>query len=157
MITTLLFDFSRVLLHPKDPQYTGTMNGLNNELSAQNPHYVFFDYFVINTELLDFLKPLKATLSINMFTTDVIQEKPEVKAFTDPIFERTFKANDLGIAKTDPHAYAVIAKELGKLPEEILFVDDTAENIAAAQQAGLQTIQYTSNATLFEKINQLIH
>jgi putative hydrolase of the HAD superfamily len=54
-------------------------------------------------------------------------------------------SHHLGIAKPDPAIYAHAAQGLGVPPAEILFVDDRAENIAAARVAGMHAIQYTSH------------
>ncbi len=45
MITTILSDFSRVILLPKNPLYTGTLNGLNKQLMENDPDYPFFYLF----------------------------------------------------------------------------------------------------------------
>ena len=52
----------------------------------------------------------------------------------------------LGMAKPEAAIYAHAAEGLATPPEEILFIDDRAENIAAARAAGMQAIQYTSHA-----------
>jgi putative hydrolase of the HAD superfamily len=57
---------------------------------------------------------------------------------------------ELGIAKPDPAIYLHACKGLGVSPFETLFLDDKPENIAAAQAAGLQAIQFTN-------IDQLRH
>lgn len=150
MITTLLFDFSNVLLFAKDPTYTGTMNGLHKELSAQNPNYDFFEYFTLNNDILDYLKTWKQHVSLNIFTTDVVQKKTEVKKILDEIFEQTLAANDYGLSKKDPRAYLFIAGQLKKFPKEIVFIDDTLANLQAAEQAGYNTYQYTNNKDLIE-------
>jgi len=43
-------------------------------------------------------------------------------------------------AKKDPASYSRIAQELRRIPQEILFLSDTAAELAAASQAGLGAI-----------------
>ncbi|MEU3059698.1 HAD family phosphatase [Streptomyces subrutilus] len=43
----------------------------------------------------------------------------------------------IGSAKPEPAAYAWCVRELGLAPGEILFVDDRADNVAAARELGL--------------------
>ena len=72
MIKTLLFDFSRVLLHPTDKTYKGSLNNLHRELK-DNESYYLFNYFELNQELLDYLKTVKNKFELCIFTTDIIQ------------------------------------------------------------------------------------
>jgi len=143
MITTILSDFSRVILNPKDKNYTGTLNGLHKELSEKNENYPFFDYFEFNDEILNVYRQLKTKYSVNIFTTGTIQNTPEVRQVIDPIFEHIYTAKDFGLDKKQPEAYLFIAKKLNKKPSEILFIDDQQANIDAAKKAGLNTILYT--------------
>jgi putative hydrolase of the HAD superfamily len=53
-------------------------------------------------------------------------------------------------AKPEPEIYQHAAEGLQTPPENILFIDDKAENIAAALAAGMQAIQYSDHAT-FER------
>jgi putative hydrolase of the HAD superfamily len=53
-------------------------------------------------------------------------------------------------AKPEPEIYQHAAEGLQTPPENILFIDDRAENIAAALHAGMQAIQYSDHAT-FER------
>ncbi|MFB7265472.1 HAD family hydrolase [Streptomyces nojiriensis] len=50
----------------------------------------------------------------------------------------------IGSAKPEPAAYEWCVRELGLPPEEILFVDDRAENVDAARRLGLQGHVFTS-------------
>ncbi|WP_327738753.1 HAD family phosphatase [Streptomyces nojiriensis] len=50
----------------------------------------------------------------------------------------------IGSAKPEPAAYQWCVRELGLPPEEILFVDDRAENVDAARRLGLQGHVFTS-------------
>ncbi len=63
----------------------------------------------------------------------------------------------MGLDKKTPEAYKYILDKLKLPPSDLLFVDDSAENIAAATQAGLQTIQFVSeNQTIQDLKNVLL-
>ena len=51
---------------------------------------------------------------------------------------------ELGIGKPDPAIYIHTCEQLDLLPSETLFLDDKAENTAAAEKVGLQAIQVSS-------------
>ncbi len=154
MAKILLFDFSRVLLHPKDPDYSGSLNDLYHSLLAKES-YDFFAYFALNTELLDFLRTIKTKFSLYILTSEIIQNAPEIRGILDEILDDVFSAKNLGLSKKDPQIYRLIAEKLQKNPNEITFIDDTIENIYPAKEAGLQTISYTSNKQLIKELQNL--
>ncbi len=56
----------------------------------------------------------------------------------------------IGSAKPEPAAYEWCVRELGLPPEEVLFVDDRAENVDAACRLGLQGHVFTSPEALWD-------
>lgn len=155
MIKVLLFDFSRTLLFPKNKTYEGKLNPLHAELSS-NLGYHFFDHFEFNQELLDYLKELENEYDLCIFTSGMIQNAPEVRKTVDPIFKRIFSGKELGFGKKDQKAYLLIAKELGRKPVEILFIDDSPSNLEVAKSVGLKTLQFRSNKQLFTNLEKLL-
>lgn len=148
MITTIISDFSRVILDTKDKSYRGTLNGLHREMTQKFGNYNFFEYFEFNTELLDFYNTLKAKYSINIFTAGVIQKEPVVQKVISPIFDNIFSAQELHTEKSDTDAYKLILDTLKCKAEETIFIDDQEENLLAAGQTGIQTIKFKSNIQL---------
>ena len=55
----------------------------------------------------------------------------------------------LNLAKPEPAIYHHAVEGLGTPPDQILFIDDRADNIEAALAAGMQAIQYTDHS-IFE-------
>lgn len=155
MITTLLFDFSRVLLLPKDITYKGELNALHRDLSSQ-PAYSFTENFELNQPLFDLLKQLKNHQELYIFTSGNIQNALEVKVALEPLFKQVFSAMDIGHNKKDPQAYTKILTLISKNPEEVLFIDDSPENVGAARQAKLNAIQYISFEQLTKDLQKLL-
>lgn len=146
MYKAIIFDFSRVLLFPKDSNYTGTLNSLNQKLNDEfGIDYDFFSYFYLNKELIHLIKDLCPASTLFIFTTDIIQDRPEIREEIDSFITEIYRANELGVNKNTPDAYKVLLNEVGLRPEEALFIDDTVENIEAAKQAGLSTLVYKDN------------
>ncbi|MBI2022108.1 HAD-IA family hydrolase [Candidatus Daviesbacteria bacterium] len=154
MIKVLLLDFSRVLLHPKDKSYQGGLNDLHKKLSRDSS-YKIFDHFELNEELIKFLSKLRERFYLCIFTTELIQEDPAIQEKIKPIFDKVYSAKYLGFGKTNSKSYKLILKDLKALPEEVFFIDDTMENLKAAQQAGLQAYKYSSNQEVFQLIERL--
>lgn len=151
MITTLIFDFSRVLLFPKDPSYKDELNVLHKSL-AREIHYSFLDHFELNEPLLKYLDSIKEKKQLYIFTSGSIQNAPEIRPRIDSIFRQVFSAEEIGHKKKEPEAYNVIMTAIGKKPEEILFIDDSVDNLVAAKIAHLNTLHYQD----FEKFRQAV-
>lgn len=149
MIQAIVSDFSRVLLFPADDSYHEGLNKLNRELLAQGPGYDFWHYFRLNQELLDFYESLGLPLYI--FTSDTIQDHPAVRGKLGG-FKRVMSAKDLGIRKADSDAYEVVAREAGRRPDELLFIDDQPAHVEAAAAAGYRTILYESNRQTMDAV-----
>ncbi len=59
----------------------------------------------------------------------------------------------LSTAKPDPAIYRHAAEGLAQSPFNILFLDDKLENIEAAHNAGMQTIQYSTHAAFLTEMH----
>jgi len=107
MIKALVSDFSRVLLSPVDDNYTGGLNDLHKELSARGT-YDFWAYFRVNQDLLTFFQTIGEQVDVYMFTTEYIQEHPDLQPKLAGIFKNIFSGAHLDLKKSDPHAYKTI-------------------------------------------------
>jgi HAD superfamily hydrolase (TIGR01509 family) len=152
MIRALVTDVSRVLLFPKDKNYTGSLNSLHKQL-AEDPKYKLFDHFEVNTELLDFYTSLKDELTLYIFTSETIQDAPELQPYWR-VFAKIFSAQNMKTDKKDSLAYQMIAQDIQREPTEMLYIDDSIQNIDAANAADLQTIRYLDNKNVIAKIQE---
>ena len=57
-------------------------------------------------------------------------------------FDRYYVSGRMGVIKPDPRIYAMVEADCGIMPTGLLFVDDKAENIAAAAARGWRTHQF---------------
>jgi putative hydrolase of the HAD superfamily len=55
-------------------------------------------------------------------------------------FERIFVSWELGLRKPERAAFDMVCEQMGVAPGEVLFFDDTAENVEGARAAGLQAV-----------------
>lgn len=58
-------------------------------------------------------------------------------------FDRAFVSGHMGVIKPDARIYELVEEGLNVAPERLLFTDDRADNIAAAQARGWQTHHFT--------------
>ncbi|MDD5711102.1 MAG: HAD-IA family hydrolase [Candidatus Colwellbacteria bacterium] len=155
MIKALISDVARVLLFPKDSGYEGELNGLY-KTGRGKESFNFSDYFEINTELLEFYRKLSNNLNLYIFTSDILQDAPELQKYWSGLFKDVYSASKMGTHKSKPEAYKILAGRIGLRPEEIVFVDDNLINTEAAKEAGLQTIRYLDNKTLEQDLSTLL-
>lgn len=64
------------------------------------------------------------------------------KQFEDALtpFRRVFVSSELGVRKPERESFERISREIGVPLEQILFFDDTLENVEGARRAGLQAV-----------------
>ncbi len=67
-------------------------------------------------------------------------------------FDHTTWSHRLRTAKPDPAIYRHAAEGLGVSPFNILFIDDKLENIEAARNAGMQTVQYSTHEAFVDEL-----
>jgi putative hydrolase of the HAD superfamily len=72
----------------------------------------------------------------------------------DEFAHHTF-SHRLGIAKPDLAVYRHAAEGLGVPAGQVLFIDDREENIAAAREAGMTAVQYSTHDRFVEQMHQL--
>lgn len=71
------------------------------------------------------------------------------------IFDRLFLSFELGLRKPDREAFHAVSDALGLEPGEILFFDDTAENVVGARRAGLQGVHVSGPADVGRALGNL--
>lgn len=112
--------------------------------------------FVINHQLLDFLTLQDVSTAI-FSNSGSLLEMPLIKSKLEDHFDYIFSAKKLKTSKSLPAGYLLVAKQLKLPPDQIVFIDDRYDNIQAAQQAGMKTIQFFNNAEVFDQIRHLLN
>jgi len=64
------------------------------------------------------------------------------------LFDYVFYSYEMGLRKPDPAIYQHVLEICQCCPENVLFIDDNKENIAAARLMGIKTIHYPHNEPL---------
>jgi len=106
---------------------------------------------------LRFCKENKNTYKLFVFTAvESVGREREAGERMGSIFKKVYTAGEIGYAKADPQAYSELASAIQEKPENVLFVDDTGENVQAAQHAGFHALQFHSNKKLFEDIKSIL-
>ena len=125
--------------------------------------YIFDVYGVVyldnrvNAGLVGVMKTLKdggarVALASNMASGQkpLFWEGLDLKSFATDFF----CSGDLGVAKPEPSFYSHVAASLQVEAEQILFFDDSAANIEAANSCGWHGFLYTDIPTTLEIIEK---
>jgi putative hydrolase of the HAD superfamily len=70
-------------------------------------------------------------------------------------FQTIFVSSELGLRKPDAEAFRFVAGRIGVPPHEILFFDDTAENVEGACRAGMPAVLVTSSMSVRQELSRL--
>ena len=71
------------------------------------------------------------------------------------VFRSIFVSSDLGLRKPDPEAFCAVAARTGLKFSELLFFDDTPENVAGARVAGMPAVLVKSTTDVRRALTQL--
>lgn len=67
-------------------------------------------------------------------------------------FDHIFLSFEIGHKKPAKQAFLAVIDHYHIKPEEIFFIDDNEQNVAAAKRFGLQAVQFTDAATLAQAL-----
>lgn len=71
-------------------------------------------------------------------------------------FDYIFLSHELKMRKPDPRIYTYALTTLNTQPQSVLFIDDLAENIKAAEALGIHGIMFTEPTEVIAKIKQAL-
>lgn len=89
-------------------------------------------------ELLPKLKEYYKLAVIN--NGNALAKKYWDERFDFSIFDAFVNSAIEGVRKPNPEIYLITCKRLGKRPEDCLFMDDSLENVEAANKLGMKTV-----------------
>ncbi len=114
---------------------------------------------VVDYELIDYIRSLrpqyKTGLLSNAFS-DLRHYITERWKFADA-FDEILVSSEVGLMKPDARIYQKILERLGVSAAQSVFIDDFAHNVAGAQRAGLQAIQFRSAAQVRSDLATLLN
>jgi putative hydrolase of the HAD superfamily len=63
----------------------------------------------------------------------------------DDLFEEVVDSSHVGMRKPDREIYELTCARMGVTPQEVVFVDDNADNVAAARAYGMEAVHFKEN------------
>ncbi|OGO05504.1 MAG: hypothetical protein A2Y73_05940 [Chloroflexi bacterium RBG_13_56_8] len=116
----------------------------------------FFAGDRIDDVLLRWIRALGAQgLRTGLLSNAPGESPPGVSALSrwgmEGLFDAQVFSYQVGALKPDPRMYQAILDALGVSPSEALFVDDSAENVQGALQAGMDAILFVARDVLWRE------
>ncbi len=71
------------------------------------------------------------------------------------LFDHVFVSSEMGLRKPELAAFQAVATVMGCELSEIMFFDDTQENVDGAQDAGMQAVLVKNSDDVIAKLNEL--
>lgn len=99
----------------------------------------------VNEELAELLRRVRRAVPVLLVSNATSRLESDLAALgLDDCAAGVVNSSRVGVAKPDPEIYRVALERLGgEGPSDaVLFVDDSAENVAAARAAGLAGVRY---------------
>ncbi|SEM35166.1 HAD family hydrolase [Nonomuraea pusilla] len=101
-------------------------------------------------ELLDAGDDVALLSNAPVCIADGLDELPWVRSIA-----RRFYSGRMGLVKPDREIFDELARELETHPSEIVFIDDRAENVKGAEEAGMTGIHFTGAPALRESLRSV--
>jgi epoxide hydrolase-like predicted phosphatase len=111
----------------------------------------------IDQELVDFLAGLRPRYKTGLLSNAWDNARRLFREFgLDRAFDVMVISAEERLAKPDARIYHIALDRLGVRPEEAVFVDDMAANVAAAQSIGLRGIQFQSTEQTIRQVQDYL-
>ncbi len=113
----------------------------------------------LDAEMLQFVQALRSHYKIALLSN--------AWSGARQAYSRTYKLDSVadviiisaeqGVAKPDRRIYLIAAEKLDVNPDEILFIDDMAENIQGARDVGMHVVHFENTAQAIVEIRQSLN
>jgi putative hydrolase of the HAD superfamily len=111
----------------------------------------------VNDELASYIRPLKRRVRVTALTNSwsFARHLLERHGILD-LFEVIVSSAEVGVKKPNPGIFQAMLDQLDGTAAGVIFVDDTLENIEAAQTFGIHCIHFQSTNQTISELSQLI-
>ena len=114
--------------------------------------------FRLNKTLIEFARALRPAHLVSILSnagSDLRKNYIQPYGFEDWMDDIVISA-EVGLVKPDAAIYQLALERLKLTAEQAVFVDDLAENVEAARQAGLHAVHHTGNRATLSALTALL-
>jgi len=136
----------------------GAHVGLTEAEQAEALRDELWQTWVVDEQVLALIDRLRERYRMAMLSnaTDALDALLAERYGVADRFEVLGNSARLGVAKPDPAAYQAVLGRLGLKPEEVVFVDDRAENVSAAAALGMHVIWFVNARELERQLSMYL-
>jgi epoxide hydrolase-like predicted phosphatase len=96
---------------------------------------------VLNAGMIDLVAEVREQCGTALLTNNV-REASWRATFPFELFDVVVDSSEVGARKPDPVIYEVLLERLGRPPNQVVFIDDFAENLPPAAALGVATLPF---------------
>lgn len=141
-------------------EYIRQATGLSSE-AVRGFRRSFFGGDRVDFELVGLIRALRPAyttiLLSNTWITDLASFLRDDLRIPDDTFDVVISSAAVGLAKPKAESFLLALQRSGAAPEQAVFVDDNAANIAAAQILGIHTVHFRSPQQARAELLALLH
>ncbi len=130
-----------------------------NEAKLAELRIDFWSGHIVDQDLLQFIQALRPnykTAILSNFWTGAREKFDQLFGLRTDIFNQIILSSEEGLAKPDIQFYQLAANRLNIPPESAVFVDDVAENIKGARQAGMSGVLFKNTPQAIKQVQQYL-
>lgn len=111
-----------------------------------------------NPELAEYFRSLRPSYQTAFLSNsfDGARREEERRMHLSELAGTIIYSHEAGVSKPHRRIYAITCERLGVTPAEIVFLDDSLRNIAAARDFGIHGVLYQDNAQAIREINGVL-
>lgn len=118
----------------------------------------FFSGDRLDLNLITYLRNMRKDYKIGLLSNawDDLRSLLKEEFGIIEVFDAVIISAEVGLIKPDPRIYQLAAEKLSVATNQVIFIDDVTENVAAARNSGMFAIQFLSPSQIIPEINQII-
>lgn len=148
-IRAVIFDLGGVLL---EIDWERCREDQQSEILSDN----FGVYEQLNPRMLKLLNRLRPDYTIATICNGGSRQAMNHKFRLQELVDLMVFDNEEGVSKPDERIYWLTLERLNLLPEEVVFIDDKADNVATARHLGMHGIQFSSARQTITELERLL-
>jgi HAD superfamily hydrolase (TIGR01509 family) len=113
---------------------------------------------VRNQSLVEYIQQLRTSYKVGLLSNIGMGAMDQFFSVEERnrLFDAAILSGEVGLVKPHPEIFRIAAERLGCLPGECIMIDDSLDNCAGADAAGMQAIYYQDNHYLKERLTVLL-
>ncbi|MDD5016337.1 MAG: HAD-IA family hydrolase [Atribacterota bacterium] len=139
-------DYDSALIDAKT-YWTKTIKLMDGQIGLKDmDKLIEFDiksWLDINTETIEYIKSIKDKIKLVLLSNMTIEVLEEIKnLYWIHYFDIKIFSCEEKVSKPDDKIYNICIKKVKAEPQHILFIDDSKENLNAAQKIGINILEF---------------